>query len=82
MLDGFLPGELTSFTRILLLDGVYFRGNWALPFPVKNTRKSSFRLSAKKSLEVDMMNRAGKFLYAEFPSLEAQAVAIPYHVSG
>lgn len=71
---------MTPFTRMLLILAIYFRGNWKTPFLLRSTSKKLFHVNSKLSLEVDMMNRSGKFLAVDLPLIEAQAVAIPHQV--
>ncbi|CAG7820064.1 unnamed protein product [Allacma fusca] len=69
---------LNSLTRVILVNGVYFKGQWKNKFDESNTSKQPFHLNEKESIEVDMMYKQAKFPYAYFDELDAHAVALPY----
>jgi serpin B len=61
-----LPDPLT---RLILVNAVYFKGNWARQFEKSTTTQSPFYPKESKSIEVPMMNQTSKFNYGEEESL-------------
>jgi serpin B len=76
--DSISPNVLNHLTRLVLVNGVYFKGQWEFKFDKKNTKKQPFYLNEKDKVKVDMMHQKGGFPYASFYNLDAQAVALPY----
>jgi len=74
-------GDLTSDTRMLLLNAVYFKGKWANAFNMNNTEKKPFYYmenKEKKQMNVDTMYRHGDYVFGELPDLKAKFVELPY----
>lgn len=65
-------------TRLVLVNGIYFKGFWENKFSPENTTKAEFRVNASKNVEVDMMHIEHKFPFAQFDDMDADAVALPY----
>ncbi len=72
------PGIIKSLTRFVLVNAIYFKGNWATPFDKKKTEKSPFWLTSHNSVEVPMMNQKSHFNYIENDSI--QLLELPYAV--
>ncbi|CAG7825922.1 unnamed protein product, partial [Allacma fusca] len=70
---------LNSLTRLLLVNGVYFKSQWKHPFDESYTQKEPFYLSDQDWVEVDMMFNMGEFPYVNLKELDAHAVALPYN---
>merc|ERR1711892_212952 len=49
------PVSLSPDTRMMLLNAVYFRANWQLPFQKDGTAKSAFSVSEDTFVDADMM---------------------------
>jgi len=66
-INDLLPaGSITSGTRLILTDAVYFKGQWRLPFKKENTKTDIFWLDTSRSVQTSMMNLEGEsFHYAE-----------------
>jgi len=69
---------LGPLTRLVIVNGIYFKGLWEHKFDSENTSKAQFRVDNSKNVEVDMMYIQKKFPYAELRELDAEAVALPY----
>ena len=69
-------GDISSLTRLVLTNAIYFKGDWATQFDKKMTRPASFNLGAAATSEVQMMMRTGQLPYAETDLF--QAVELPY----
>lgn len=72
------PNDLDEFTRMVLVNAVYFKGEWLHKFKKTSTSKMPFRTSATDSKEVDMMFQTDDFNYAEIDELDAQVLELPY----
>ena len=70
------PGILTSLTRLVLTNAIYFKGDWATQFDKKRTRDMPFRLSAGGAAKVPMMYQTQKFGYTE--GADFQMLQMPY----
>ncbi|MBW8017665.1 MAG: serpin family protein [Planctomycetes bacterium] len=69
-------GTITSLTRLVLTNAIYFKGDWALKFDKKNTKKADFKVSPKKTIKTDMMFMKDKFKFYEDKDL--QVIDLPY----
>uniref|UniRef100_A0A2M3ZC63 Putative serine proteinase inhibitor n=1 Tax=Anopheles braziliensis TaxID=58242 RepID=A0A2M3ZC63_9DIPT len=57
------PDMLDDFTRMVLVNAVYFKGKWTYRFNETNTRPMPFWVSETKSHDVPMMYAKGRFGY-------------------
>jgi serpin B len=69
-------GTLDKFTRLVITNAVYFKGEWLTPFNDKITREEDFRLSNGGTVKVAMMHLTHRFSYAETDKL--QVMELPY----
>lgn len=75
------PGALDSLTRLVLVNAIYFKGNWQHNFKEKDTTKEDFFLKdGKTTVQVDMMKLTDKkFRYKRNPAnLKACTCEFPY----
>lgn len=72
----FKPGVLDSLTRLVLVNAIYFKGNWASQFKKEATQPAPFHLTDGKEAEVPMMARTAEFNYGE--TADAQLLELPY----
>lgn len=73
------PGAITTDTRLVLTNAIYFKGEWILQFDKKNTTEEDFRASPGNTVKVQMMRLTGddaKFNYTETEDL--QVLEMPY----
>ena len=49
------PAALGADTRMVLVNAIYFKGEWKKKFEVKRTSKKDFYLNNEKNVKVDMM---------------------------
>jgi serine protease inhibitor len=78
-----LEPPLSPMLRLILLDAIYFKGDWLAPFDAKLTRDLPFTLGNGQVITLPRMSRAGHYGYFEdsLPLLETaafQAVELPY----
>uniref|UniRef100_A0A183C336 SERPIN domain-containing protein n=1 Tax=Globodera pallida TaxID=36090 RepID=A0A183C336_GLOPA len=71
------PNMLNDMTRLVLINAVYFKGEWANKFRVAFTKKKTFYIDENNTEELDMMyNKTAKFIY--FDDKELQLLGMPY----
>uniref|UniRef100_A0ABD2XEK2 Serpin domain-containing protein n=1 Tax=Trichogramma kaykai TaxID=54128 RepID=A0ABD2XEK2_9HYME len=70
--------DLNSNTLMVLVNALYFKGQWLHKFNEKDTTKKTFHLNKSSSVEAPMMYIKKKFLYQRLPELNAQLVGLPY----
>nr|QIR83409.1 serpin 2 [Locusta migratoria] len=72
------PGVLTPLTRLVLVNAIYFKGDWIKPFTKRATKSMPFHSTATETKSVAMMHVTGKFQYTDVEPLKAQAILLPY----
>ncbi|XP_016946036.4 serine protease inhibitor 42Dd-like [Drosophila suzukii] len=73
--------DITSDLVMILLNAIYFKGQWQYEFDPKKTKQADFRTADKKTVPVQMMSLSGAFRAAYFPSLDAKVIELPYRNS-
>ncbi|XP_057318331.1 uncharacterized protein LOC130663228 [Microplitis mediator] len=63
---------------MVLVNAVYFKGNWNSPFEGYNTSPRPFRVDESTIKDVDMMYQHHSFNYGNLPDLDAIFVELPY----
>jgi serpin B len=58
------PGGLDRDTRLVLVNAIYFLGDWAEPFAKEATRPAPFHTTRAERKDVPTMHRAGVFPFA------------------
>ncbi|MCQ4085929.1 serpin family protein [Saccharibacillus sp. JS10] len=61
---------------LLLMNAMYFNGQWSTPFEAELTQDSAFRTKDGQSIQVPMMKQAGTYEYGEEQGF--QVVRLPY----
>jgi serine protease inhibitor len=69
-------GVLTTLTRLVLVNAIYFKGDWLSQFDKRFTEEAAFWLTSSDSVMVPMMTQTGEFGYAEDGDL--QILELPY----
>jgi len=72
------PDSLSSDTRMVLVNAIYFKGFWEHKFITERTKKEKFYTNDKDSIDVDMMHVKEHFRYGEFQELDAKGIELPY----
>ena len=71
----------TANTVTDLLNVVYFKGKWAIPFKARNTAPQNFRNCDGSIKEVDMMNEVFDDKIAYFENDDFKAIKLPYNAN-
>jgi len=74
--DLIAPGVLDAMTRLVLVNAIYFKGDWANPFKADATQKQPFHVTAAKTVEAPLMHQKKEFGYAQTADL--QVLELPY----
>ncbi len=69
-------GALNATTRLVLVNAIYFKGNWTSPFKAEETQEQPFRLQSGQTVRAPLMFQQKHFNYAEDD--EVQALELPY----
>jgi serine protease inhibitor len=70
------PGLLDDLTRLVLVNAIYFKGNWASQFDQSLTSDAPFRVTPDEQVQVPMMSQVHGFRYREGDGL--QVLELPY----
>jgi serpin B len=70
------PGAVVPDTRLVLVNAIYFLGDWVQPFESRTTRPAPFHLSASETKDVPTMNRTDTFRIGRKDGVTA--LEIPY----
>lgn len=67
--EAIAPDALDSFTRLVLVNAVYFQGDWAKQFDKDGTEEQPFFRSQDDQVEVPLMYQTEEFAYAHIDGL-------------
>ncbi|XP_050986637.1 leukocyte elastase inhibitor-like [Labeo rohita] len=71
-------GSIDALTRLVLVNAIYFKGNWEKKFPKDATKDGQFRLNQNQTKPVKMMNQKAQFPIALIPEMNSQVLELPY----
>ena len=74
--DLLAPNDVNRDTLLILINAIYFKDKWEIPFKKHLTKKQDFYLTDGTAKKVPMMSNTDDFLYFESP--ECQAIQLPY----
>lgn len=63
-------GVITSITRLVLTNAIYFKANWSSQFDSESTTDGDFKLSSGTKISVKMMHTNNNFNYGETNRLQ------------
>jgi serpin B len=70
------PGLVSPTTRLILVNAIYFKGQWTRPFNKANTTNAPFSLTSSQSAPASFMNLKADFKYAAVNGI--QLLELPY----
>ena len=65
-------------TRLVLVNALYFKGDWEKQFDKKNTAKDKFFLTSGEGVMADMMVQETEIPYAVLDNIDSTIVELPY----
>lgn len=71
-------GSVTTDTRLILANAIYFKGMWKKPFAEAMTQIGDFFLPDGSTIQVPMMHSRKTQCFKAFPTFKA--VRLPYHL--
>jgi len=69
-------GSITSETRLVIANAIYFNGKWSSSFPLQATRDRDFYVDGKDAQAVPTMFQASNFRFASFDG--GEVLELPY----
>ncbi len=71
------PDAITALTRLVLVDAIYFKGNWAQQFKKADTYNQPFHVSSDENVTVPMMHLETRNV-SYYQNQELQALGMNY----
>lgn len=72
--------DVTELTRLVLVNALYFKADWANPFPPEHTKDAPFHVEPGRTVPVRMMHGGFGLQFAETAGV--RLLAMPYSRSG
>lgn len=76
--DLITPESVNGDTRLVLVNAIYFKGEWQEKFDTAQTRREKFYVDDQNTIDVEMMHITKYFLYNEDSNLKAKLLEMPY----
>nr|XP_019584925.1 PREDICTED: serpin B13 [Rhinolophus sinicus] len=76
--DLFPDVSLSSSTKLVLVNIMYFKGQWDREFKKENTKEEEFWLNKRTKKSVQMMTQHHSFSFTFLKDLQAKILGIPY----
>ncbi|XP_064481720.1 leukocyte elastase inhibitor-like isoform X2 [Ornithodoros turicata] len=76
--DLLAPGTLDSFTVLVIVNAIYFKGAWKKIFPPYQTKPMDFYETSSTTKKVDMMFQKGNFRMGSNKELKVTTLELPY----
>ncbi|XP_016089915.1 leukocyte elastase inhibitor-like [Sinocyclocheilus grahami] len=71
-------GSVNDATKLVLVNAIYFKGNWEKKFPKEATSDGQFKMNKTQTKPVKMMHQESKFPLAFIPEMNSQVLELPY----
>ncbi|XP_039544843.1 leukocyte elastase inhibitor-like isoform X4 [Pimephales promelas] len=71
-------GSIDGMTKLVLVNAIYFKGNWEKKFPKEDTSDGQFKLNKTKTKPVKMMHQKEKFPLGFIEEINSQVLELPY----
>ena len=69
-------GSITTDTRLVITNAIWFKGTWEKTFDKKQTRDAAFKVESGTNVDVPTMHQTATFGYASVPG--AKVLEMPY----
>ncbi|XP_071398825.1 leukocyte elastase inhibitor-like isoform X2 [Centroberyx affinis] len=73
-----VKGVVDDMTRLVLVNAIYFKGNWDKKFKEDFTQDTQFRVNKNDTKPVKMMHQKTKFPLTFIPEANCQILEMPY----
>ncbi|XP_036597899.1 leukocyte elastase inhibitor-like [Trichosurus vulpecula] len=73
-----VSGSVDSLTKLVLVNAIYFKGNWEEKFDKALTTDAPFRLNKREKKTVKMMYQKKKLRYGYVEALKCRVLELPY----
>ncbi|KAM8726485.1 alpha-1-antitrypsin homolog [Acanthopagrus schlegelii] len=70
--------DLSPEMALVLINYVYFRGQWEKPFDGNQTHKAEFTVDENTKVQVDMMKRTGRYDFYQDAENHTSVIMLPY----
>ncbi|XP_031829793.2 leukocyte elastase inhibitor isoform X1 [Nomia melanderi] len=70
--------DFDEFSKLVLVNAIYFSGMWLKKFDVDQTQKKIFHTARGEKKMVTTMFKKSRYNYGEIPLLDAKFIEIPY----
>ena len=74
-------GSVSSSTKMVLVNAIYFKGNWLTEFDKSKTQKDTFTLESNETVQADMMTLKAEFSHGYFKDVQARVLKVRYLIS-
>jgi len=71
-----LSPDMVTGALLVLVNAIYFKGNWASGFDPQHTRKAAFQVAPAEQIQVEMMTQTRGLRYGE--DHQVQILELPY----
>ncbi|XP_058030548.1 leukocyte elastase inhibitor-like [Ahaetulla prasina] len=71
-------GSINEMTKLVLVNAVYFKGNWAKPFKEEDTEEKPFRLNKREKKNVKMMFMKEILPFGYISECKCRVLELPY----
>uniref|UniRef100_A0A8C4VZF1 Serpin family B member 1 n=1 Tax=Gopherus evgoodei TaxID=1825980 RepID=A0A8C4VZF1_9SAUR len=71
-------GSVNNMTKLVLVNAIYFKGNWAEKFKEANTKPMPFRLNKNERKTVQVMYQKENYPFGYISELKCRVLELPY----
>ncbi|XP_051999684.1 leukocyte elastase inhibitor-like [Xyrauchen texanus] len=71
-------GSVDGMTKMVLVNAIYFKGNWMLQFKKDSTKQLPFKLTKALTKPAQMMHQTDRFPLAIIPEVNCNVLELPY----